>query len=65
MENLEKLAILGTQDKRQTQTKQKHNTVCVGYHNTQTNTNNVNKTWAHIQTNGGKVELNIVFMQKS
>ena len=26
--------------------KQKHNTICVGHHYTQTNTNNVNKTWA-------------------
>jgi hypothetical protein len=25
-------------------TKQKHNTICVGHHYTQTNTNNVNKT---------------------
>jgi predicted protein tyrosine phosphatase len=24
--------------------KQKHNTICVGYHYTQTNTNNINKT---------------------
>ena len=26
------------------QEKQKHNTICVGHHYTQTNTNNVNKT---------------------
>jgi hypothetical protein len=26
--------------------KQKHNTICVGHHYMQTNTNNVNKTWA-------------------
>jgi hypothetical protein len=26
------------------QTKQKHNTICVGHHYTETNTNNVNKT---------------------
>ena len=26
------------------QTKQKQNTICVGHHYTQTNTNNVNKT---------------------
>jgi hypothetical protein len=31
----------------------------------QTNTNDVNKTWSLIQTNGGKDESNIVFMQKS
>ena len=30
MDNLEKLAILGTQDKN------KHNTICVGHHYTQT-----------------------------
>ena len=29
---------------RRRQTKQKHNTVCVGHHYMQTNTNNVNKT---------------------
>ena len=29
---------------RRRQTKQKHNTVCVGHHYTQANTNNVNKT---------------------
>jgi hypothetical protein len=28
------------------QTKQKHNTICIGHHYAQTNTNNVNKTWA-------------------
>ena len=37
-DNPEKLAT------RQRQTKQKHNTICVGHHYTQTNTNNVNKT---------------------
>jgi len=31
---------------RRRQTKQKHNTICVGQHYTQTNTNNVNKTQA-------------------
>ena len=29
---------------RRKKTKQKHNTICVGNHYTQTNTNNVNKT---------------------
>jgi ribosomal protein L14E/L6E/L27E len=29
------------------------------------NTNNVNKTWAFLQTTGGKDQTNIVFMQKS
>ena len=37
-------------------TKQKHNTICVGHHYTQANTNNVNKTWALLQTTGGKDE---------
>ena len=37
-----------------------HNTICVGHHYTQTNTNNVNKTWALLQTTGGTEELNIV-----
>jgi hypothetical protein len=47
MDNPEKLIILGTQDTRlgqikqqQQQQQQNHNTICVGYHNTQTNTNN-------------------------
>jgi len=40
MKNLEKLVT------RRKQTKQKHNTICVGHHYAQTNTNNVNKTWA-------------------
>ena len=31
----------------------------------QTNTNNINKTWALLQTTGGKDEPNIVFMWKS
>ena len=51
---------------RQRKTKQKHNTISVGHHYMQTNTNNVNKTWSLLQTTtGGKDELNIVFMQKS
>ena len=29
---------------RRRKTKQKHNTICVGHHYTQTNTNNLNKT---------------------
>ena len=35
---------------RRRKTKQKHNTICVGHHYTQTNTNNENKTWALLQT---------------
>jgi len=46
-------------------TKQKHNTICVGHYYVQTNTNNINMTWALIQTTGGKDEPNIVFMWKS
>ena len=41
-------------------TKQKHkktNTMCVGHYYPQTNTDNVNKTWALLQTTGGKDEL--------
>ena len=48
----------GTQDTRRRQTKQsynkkqkdKHTTICVGHRYTQTNTNNVNKTWTLLQT---------------
>jgi hypothetical protein len=38
------------------------NTICVGHHYAQTNTTNVNKTWALLQTTGGKDDPNIVFM---
>ena len=34
-----------------------------GHHYGQTNTNNVNKTWAILQTNGGKDESNIVICE--
>jgi len=37
--------------KRRRKTKQKYNTICVGHHYTQTNTNNVNTTWTLLQTN--------------
>jgi hypothetical protein len=63
MDNPEKLASLGTQDEDKQDKKQ--NTICVGHHYTQTNTNNVNKTWALLQTTGGKDEPNIVYMRKS
>jgi hypothetical protein len=39
MDHPENLAI-----KKRSQAKQKHNTICVGHHYAQTNTNNVNKT---------------------
>jgi hypothetical protein len=45
---------------RRRKTKQKHNTICVGHHYTQTKTNYVNKTCV-LQTTGGKDEPNIVF----
>ena len=47
-----------------TQDKEKQNTICVGHHYTQTNTNNVYKTCV-LQTTGGKDEPNFVFMWKS
>ena len=43
MENREKLATLGKQD--EDKHNKKHNIICVGHHFTQTNTNNVNKTF--------------------
>ena len=45
--------------------KQKHSTICVGHHHTQTNTNDVSKTCALIQTAGDKNQLNIVCMRTS
>ena len=42
MDNPQKLATLGTRDEHE-HSKQ-HNTICVGYRYTQTNTNNVNKS---------------------
>jgi hypothetical protein len=41
--------------------KQKHNTICVGHHYMQANTNNVNHTWAPLRPTGGKDEPSIVF----
>ena len=64
MGNPEKLATLGTQETRRWQTKQKHNTICIGHHYVQTNTNNVDKTSALQQTTGDKDESNIAFMWK-
>ena len=32
----------------------KHNPICVGHQYAQTNINKVNKTWALLQTTGGK-----------
>jgi hypothetical protein len=50
---------------RREQTKQKHNTICVGHHYSQANTNNANKTWTLLQTTRGKDEPNTVLMWKS
>jgi hypothetical protein len=49
---------------RRRQTMQRHNTVCVGHHYAQTNTNNVNKICFLLRTTGGKDEQNIVLMRK-
>ena len=38
---------------------EKHNTICVGHHYTQANTNNVNKTYVLLQTTGGNDEQSI------
>ena len=38
---------------REDKTNQKQNTIRVGHHYTQTNTNNVIKAWALLQTTGG------------
>jgi hypothetical protein len=54
-----------TKNKNQTKTSKKPNAMCVGHHSPQANTNNVNKTWALLQTTGGKDEPTIVSMQKS
>ena len=43
-ENPKKIAPMDAQDMGRRQTKQKHDTICVEHHYTQTNTNNVNKT---------------------
>jgi hypothetical protein len=44
---------------RRRKTKQNHDTICAEHHYAQTNTNNVNKTRALLQTTGGKDESNI------
>ena len=51
MDNPEKLATYGTQDE------DKNNTIRVGHHYTQANTNNVNKSWSLLQTTGGKISI--------
>jgi hypothetical protein len=51
MDNPEKLAT------RRKQTKQKYNIICVGQHNTQANTNNINRTL--LQTTGVKTNQSL------
>ena len=53
------ITIHKTQDEYKKKEKKTH-TICVGHHYAQTNTNNVNKTWALVQTTGGKDKPNIV-----
>jgi len=60
MDNQQKLTIYGTQNKD----KQSKNTTQYVLA-TQTNTNNVNKTWALLHTTGGKDEQNIDFIRIS
>ena len=50
---------------RRRKTKQKHNTIPVGHHYAQANTNNVNKTWTLLQTTGDRYEPNILFKWKT
>ena len=64
LENTE-VKIKNGQSRETSESKQKQNTICVGYHYAQTNTNNVNNTWALRQTTGGIDEPNIFFMRKS
>ena len=47
---------MAAQDTQNEGKQKKNNTICVGYHYTQTNINNVNKTQALLQTTGGKDE---------
>jgi hypothetical protein len=56
MENPEKSGNIGPTKRRKS--KQKHNTICVGHHYMQANTNNVNMIWSLLQTTGGKIEAN-------
>ena len=44
--NPEKLATQGTQEEEK---QSKHNTICVGHHDTQTSTNKVSKTYKHLE----------------
>jgi hypothetical protein len=53
------LSVQVTQDKEKAKGKNP-NTMCVGHHYPLANANNVNKTWALLQTTGGRDEPNIV-----
>jgi hypothetical protein len=48
-----------TGNTRRAQTKQRHKIICVGRHYTQTNTNNVSKKWALLQTISISHKLNL------
>ena len=50
-----------TKRKNKNKNKKNPNTMCVGHHYLHANTNNVNKTWAFLQTIGGKDEPTIVW----
>ena len=58
IDNPEKLATVGTQTKWRRQSNQKHNTICVGHQYTQTNINNINKTWTLLETKQPEVKTN-------
>jgi hypothetical protein len=40
-------------------TKEEHNTICIGHHHKQTNTNNVNNTWVFVCVRPNNVNKNI------
>ena len=56
MNNSEKLATQAAQDEEN-----RDNTICVGYYYAKANTNNVSKTWALLQTTGGKDVVLLIF----
>ena len=58
IDNPEKLVTDGTQATRLRQSNKKHNTLCVGHQYTQTNTNNINKTWTLLETKQLEVKTN-------
>ena len=63
MDNSEKLATYDTQD--EDKTKQKHNTICVVYHYTPTNTNTKIRHELYYKQLEVKYESNLIFMRKS